>query len=263
MNILIRIVFIISLFVSMLSSFSLLSTKPIPKIGGKIIEPPYGYFKMCKNLILNGKEDFVCRRENICKNLELSGDIFVENNKAKIGNVEYISFYNTYCSKNKEYKLITQKYPRYSKSSDNLQTVFTKCKSNFKYISEEKLYPRLSKKIVDIWKLTYTKNNKLLGDCDEFQLQMIYELYSKNPNLNLYMSVGFAPNGEGHAIPLFYNSKTGILWQFDIYLENPVPAYWGFHSFGYKVGQYSNGIFNLKEGVWREFNISAISPISY
>jgi predicted transglutaminase-like cysteine proteinase len=225
----------------------------------KVIEPEYGFFKMCKQEIMEDTNSMFCKTSNVCNNLKP----FLGFNKktAVTGNVEYIEFYNKYCTtikkyKNKKYINVPETLKKDSKK-DTLFSCMAYAKKTFKYMDESKLYPKLHKKIIDIWKLKHTSKNVILGDCDEFQLYMIYLLVKCDiPLESIYMTVIHAPTGEGHAVPLV--EIKGQYWQFDNMLDSPIPAYWGFNGVGYHTSSHANGIFNMKEQVWKEFNTSKV-----
>ena len=123
---------------------------------------------------------------------------------------------------------------------------------NFTYMSESVQYPDEVKEVWDIWRVQFTADNKLFGDCDEFGLAMIYLLLMAGfKKADLAMVVGFAPSGEGHFFT--FVGCGGNLWLVDNYSKNPLPVWYAFNSVGYRVGQNSNGIARLdKPNDWRE-----------
>lgn len=133
-------------------------------------------------------------------------------------------------------------------------------KKHFQYLKESVQYPDEVQMIWDIWRRSFDAKGAILrGDCDEFMLQIIYILWMcKVPEAYLYLSVGLAPTGEGHAIPHVMVGDT--LWQCDNMLQRPLPSFYAYNCVGYGVNEYSNGIFNLEEKQWRQFVPSAITP---
>lgn len=132
-------------------------------------------------------------------------------------------------------------------------------KKHFLYTPESIQYPEEVQYVWDIWRQTLDeKGINLIGDCDDFMLQVVWILWRCGvPLRKISLSVGHAPTGEGHAIPLIMID--GILWQFDNMLKKPLPAWYGYHCVGYYVSRESGGIFNMEEKVWREFLVDNIA----